>query len=206
VYARSTTYLAQPGKIDEGIAFVEDEVMSTLMDMDDCIGLSMICDRDSGRCIITSAWSTEEAMTATEETVQPLRDRGAEIFEAQPSVDRWEIAVLHRHTYAADSSCVRCTWFTMDPADLDHAVDTYRMATMPALEEMDGFCSASLMVDRASGRAVSSAMFDSREAMVASRAAAEELRTRTAADMSASVDDICEFDLALAHLHVPEMV
>jgi len=206
VYARSTTLLAQPGRIDEGIAYAEDEVMPALMAMDSCIGLSMICDRDSGRCIITSAWSTEGGMTATEETVQPLRDRAADIFGAEPSVDRWEIAVLHRHSYAADSSCVRCTWFTMDPADLDDAIDTYRMATLPALEEMDGFCSASLMVDRASGRAVSSSMFESREAMVASRAAADELRTRTASDMGASVDDICEFDLALAHLHVPEMV
>ena len=206
MYARSTTLLAQPGRIDEGIAYAEDEVMPALMAMDSCIGLSMICDRDSGRCIITSAWSTEGGMTATEETVQPLRDRAADIFGAEPSVDRWEIAVLHRHSYAADSSCVRCTWFTMDPADLDDAIDTYRMATLPALEEMDGFCSASLMVDRASGRAVSSSMFESREAMVASRAAADELRTRTASDMGASVDDICEFDLALAHLHVPEMV
>lgn len=206
MYARSTTLLAQPGRIDEGIAYAEDEVMPALMAMDSCIGLSMICDRDSGRCIITSAWSTEGGMTATEEAVQPLRDRAADIFGAEPSVDRWEIAVLHRHSYAADSSCVRCTWFAMDPADLDDAIDTYRMATLPALEEMDGFCSASLMVDRASGRAVSSSMFESREAMVASRAAADELRTRTASDMGASVDDICEFDLALAHLHVPEMV
>lgn len=206
MYARSTTFLAQPGSIDEGVAYVDDEVRPALMDMDGCIGLSMICDRDSGRCIVTSAWSTEDAMDATEQMVQPLRDKGADIFGAQPSMDRWEIAVLHRDAPSADGSCVRCTWLSMDASGLDDAIQTYRMATLPALEEMNGFRSASLMVDRAAGRAVSSVTFSSRNEMVASRSAADELRTRTANDIGASVTDICEFDLALAHLHVPEMV
>lgn len=206
MYARSTTFLAQPGSIDEGVTYVDDEVRPALMAMDGCIGLSMICDRDSGRCIVTSAWSTPDAMRATEQAVQPLRDRGADIFGAQPSIDQWEIAVLHRDTHSAEGACVRCTWLSMDASGLNDAIETYRMATLPALEEMDGFCSASLMVDRDSGRAVSSATFSNRDAMVASRAAADELRTRTAGDIGASVTDVQEFDLVLAHLHVPEMV
>ena len=207
MYARSTTFQARPGSIDEGIAYVRDEVMSAAMAVEGCIGLSMICDRESGRCIATTAWSTENAMTSSEQMMQPMRQRGAEIFGGQPSVDRWEIAVLHRHAMSGEGACVRCTWLSMDaPAGLTHAIETYRMATLPALEEMDGFCSASLMVDRATGRAVSSATFTSRDAMVASRTAAEALRTRTAKDVGATVTDIHEFEFALAHLHVPEMV
>ena len=49
MYARSTTFQARPGSIDEGIAFVRDEVMPDLMAMEGCTGLSMICDRESGR-------------------------------------------------------------------------------------------------------------------------------------------------------------
>ena len=206
MYARSTTFQARPGSIDEGIAFVKDEVMSAATAMEGCIGLSMICDRESGRCIATTAWSTEDAMSSSEQMMEPIRQRGAEIFGAQPSVDRWEIAVLHRHAVSGEGACVRCTWLSMDAAGLTHAIETYRMATLPALEEMDGFCSASLMVDRATGRAVSSARFTSRDAMVASRSAAEALRSRTAEDVGAMVTDIHEFELALAHLHVPEMV
>lgn len=206
MYARSTTFLAQPGSIDEGVAYVDGEVRPALMAMDGCIGLSMICDRDSGRCIVTSAWSTEDAMSVTEQTVQPLRDKGVEIFGSEPSIDRWEIAVLHRDAPSAEGACVRCTWLSMDPSGVDDAIETYRMATLPALEELDGFRSASLMVDRAAGRAVGSVTFSSRDEMVATRAAADELRTRTAAGLGASVTDVCEFELALAHLHVPEMV
>lgn len=206
MYARTTTFLAQPGSIDEGIAYVDGEVRPALMAMDGCIGLSMICDRDSGRCIVTSAWSTEDAMRATEQKVQPLRDKGVDIFGAQPSIDWWEIAVLHRDAPSAEGSCVRCTWLSMDPSGLSDAIETYRMATLHSLEEMDGFRSASLMVDRASGRAVSTVTFSNREAMEASRTTADELRTRTAGEVGASVTDVCEFELALAHLHVPEMV
>lgn len=205
MYARSTTFQARPESIDEGIAFVQDEVMSAAMAMDGCVGLSMICDRESGRCIATSAWSTQDAMTTSEQLMAPIRERGAEIFGSQPSVDKWEIAVLHRHAASGDGACVRCTWLRLDAAGIDHAIETYRMSALPALEEMDGFCSASLMVDRATGRAVSSATFTSHDTMVASRPAAEALRTRTAQDVGASVTDIHEFELALAHLHVPEM-
>ena len=77
MYARSSTFQARPESIDEGIAFVRDEVMPTASDMDGCIGLSLICDRDSGRCIATTAWSTEDAMTASEQywNVRYLRRR-----------------------------------------------------------------------------------------------------------------------------------
>ena len=205
MYARSITFLAGPGTIDEGIAFVNDEAMPAVTAMDGCIGVSMICDRESGCCIITSAWSSEDAMTSSEPKLQLMRDRGAKIFGAEPSIDRWEITVVHRHAMSGEGACVRCSWFSMDPAGLSDAVGTYRMAVLPALEEMDGFCSASLMVDRATGHAVSSVTFASRDDLVTSRPAAEALRTRIADELGATVTDIREFELALAHLHVPEM-
>lgn len=206
MYARSVTLQAQPGSIDEGIAYILDEVSPAVTAMEGCIGISMICDRESGRTITTSAWSTQEALDNSEQYVQPMRKKAAEKFGAEPSVDRWEIAVVHRHAISGEGACVRCTWLDMDAAGITHAIETYRMTALPALEEMDGFCSASLMVDRATGRAVSSATFASREAMVASRSAAEALRSRTAGDIGARVSDIREFELALAHLHVPELV
>lgn len=205
MYARSTTFLARAGSIDEGIAYVNDEVMPAAMAMDGCIGMSMICDRESGHCIATSAWSSEEAMTASDQKVQPMRERGTEIFGGPPSVDRWEIAMVHRHAVSPEGACVRCTWLGMDPEELSHAVDTFRMATIPALEEVEGFCSASVMVDRAAGRAVISVTYEDRDAMVASRATGQGLRTRIAEDVGATITEVREFELALAHLHVPEM-
>jgi hypothetical protein len=205
VHARSVSFQARPESMDEGIAFVKDEVMPAVTGMDGCIGLSFICDRESGRCISTSAWQSKEALEASESNVAPIRGRGAEIFGSEPSMDLWEIAVLHRDAAAGDGASVRCTWLSLDPSGINHAIETYRMSTLPALEQLDGFCSASLMVDRDQGRAVSSATFATHDDMVASRSEAEGLRRSIAQDVGATVTDVNEFELVLAHLHVPEM-
>src|SRR5689334_1739594 len=96
VYARSTTIQAQPSSIDAGIAHLRDEVMPALQAIDGCVGVSLLVDRESGRCIATSAWDTEEAMRASADRMQPIRDRAAEMFGGSPTVEEWEIAALHR--------------------------------------------------------------------------------------------------------------
>jgi hypothetical protein len=205
VYARSTTVLARPESIDAGIAHIRDEVMPMLRGIDGCIGLSMLVDRSSGRSIATSAWQTREAMLASEPQLRPVREHAAEILGARPQVDEWEIAVLHRDHSSGPAACVRATWVRMDPAQADRMVDVYRMALLPVMEGYDGFCSASLLVDRESGFAVSSVTYDSFEAMEQSRHRADALRESGAREAGVEIVEVGEFKLALAHLRAPEM-
>jgi quinol monooxygenase YgiN len=65
VYARSTTIDARPDAVSEGIAYVRNEVVPALHEIDGCVGLSLLTDRESGRCITTSAWASAEAMHAS---------------------------------------------------------------------------------------------------------------------------------------------
>jgi heme-degrading monooxygenase HmoA len=197
VYARSTTVRAQPDKIDLGITQVRDRVLPMVTAMPGCIGMSMMVDRESGECIVTTAWETEATMRASAEGVRPIREQ---------TVQEWEIAVMHRDHWATDGSCVRSTWFSVDPSQVDHALDVYRMALMPRLEELEGFCSASLLVDRATGMSVSSVAFDTRAAMEATRPAGEAIRQAAVSQLNGKVLDIHEYELCLAHLHVPELV
>jgi len=120
-------------------------------------------------------------------------------------VKEWEILVMHRNHESNEGACARCTWMRIDAADLDRAVDVYKMATIPAMEELEGFCSASLLVDRASGRAVSTVTFDGREALERNREQAGAVRAAGSQETRAEVLEVCEFELALAHLRVPEM-
>ena len=64
MYARSTTIQTEPAAIDAGIAFARDEVIPSVRAVDGCVGISLLVDRQSGRCIFTSAWETEEALRA----------------------------------------------------------------------------------------------------------------------------------------------
>jgi hypothetical protein len=205
VYARSTTVLAHLKSIDAGVAHIRDEVMPTLLGMEGCIGLSMLVDRNTGRCIATSAWRTREAMLASERQLRPVRDHVAEILGNRPQVDEWEIAVLHRDHTSGSGACVRASWVRMAPAQADRVVDVYRMGLLPVMQDYDGFCSASLLVDRASGLAVSSVSYDSIESMQRSREKSDALREAGAREAGVEIVEVCEFELALAHLRVPEM-
>lgn len=205
VFARSTTIAARTRAVDAGIAHVRDEVMPAIDTIDGCVGLSLMVNRESGECILTTAWRSEEAMLASADAVGPMRHRAVAAFEGTATVDEWEIAVVHREQYSGPGACVRATWLRTRPELFDRAVEFYRTSVLPAMEDLEGFCSASLMLDRGSGRAVSSATFDSAEAMDHNRDQARALRTARLRDLSADQIDVGEFELVLAHLRVPEM-
>jgi hypothetical protein len=205
VYARSTTIRANPDSLESGVALVRDEIMPEVMGMDGCVGMSMLVDRMTGRSIVTTAWQSKEAMDATADRVRPLRDRASEMLGGRPQVDEWEIAVMHRDHTSAPGACVRATWVRMAPDRMDRVIDVYKVGVLPGVQEFEGFCSASLMVDRREGYAVSSVTFDSREAMDRNRTQAEALRERSAREAGFEIMEVGEFELALAHLHVPEM-
>lgn len=206
MYARSTTVQAHPESIDAGVANLRDEVMPALLEMDGCIGLSMLVDRSSGRCIATSAWQTERAMRASAERVRSLRDHFAEVMGgSRAQVDEWEIAVLHRDHASREGACCRATWVRVAADNMARAVDVYKLGILPEMDRFDGFCSASLMIDRESGIAVSTATYDSAEALARTRDDADALRSSGAREAGVEILEVCEFELALAHLRVPEM-
>ena len=82
----------------------------------------------------------------------------------------------------------------------------WKMAALPRMEELEGFCSASLMIDRTRGRGVSSLTFDSAEAMDRNKERVDGIRAEVTRAAGATVLDTGEFELAIAHLDVPEMV
>ena len=206
MYARSTTVTGRADMMDSGITHVKDTVMPQVRAMDGCVGLSLIADRDSGRCIVTTAWRDEAAMRATAEAVMALREGAARMFGGETSVDEWEVAYLHRDHRSAEGACTRVTWLEGDSAVMDRMIEMVRTTIMPRLEQLDGFCSASLLVDRAAGRGCFTASYDSTEAMVAARDAAMGLRADVMTETGSRITEVAEFELALAHLDVPELV
>lgn len=206
MFVRTTEVQADPSKIDDGIANVRDEVFPAVSEMDGCVGMSLLANRESGRCIATTAWQSREAAMATADRVVPLRDSAEQSLGASGSeVHQWEVAVVHRDHAAPQGACARLTWLSGDPATADRAIDVYRMAVLPRLEEMEGFCSASLMIDREAGRVVGTVVFDNERSMDASSDDARGIREKVASEMGATVERVDEMEMVFAHLHVPEM-
>jgi quinol monooxygenase YgiN len=206
MYARSTTVRGNPQSLDDAIAYLRDEVMPAAQEMDGCIGMSMMCDRDSGRCIATTAWETEEAMHNSEPRMHDMRRRYAELMGGEPEVQEWEIGVLHRAHRAPDGACCRVIWSRGNPDDVERVLDTFRMAMLPRVEELPGFCSVSMMVDRVNGRAATATVYESHDAMNRASDTARSMREEFTRQMGGEITEVAEMDLVLAHLRVPETV
>jgi heme-degrading monooxygenase HmoA len=206
MYARTNTIRGNPQAIDDGIANIREEVMPLVQGMDGCVGLSMLADRDSGRCIVTTAWTGEEALRASADGVRAARERAARIFDGEVEVAEWEIALMHRMHESGDGARTRVIWGHTDPGNMDDLLSTFRMTMMPRLEELPGFASCNLMVDRRSGRSALAVTYAGADDMRRADERAAQLRREAGETMGLQIDEVAEFDLVVAHLRVPETV
>ena len=207
MHARSINIRGNPTNLDTGIAYVRDQVLPTVKETEGCIGLSMLADRESGRCIVATAWADEQAMRETAEEDRTFRHRLLHTLGGEHAdVQEWEIAILHRNRPAGDGAGAQVTWARITPNHVDDLLDAYRSNLMPKLQELLGFRSLSMLVDRRTGRTVSVTSFETRDAASLVRKHAKSLREQFAQAMGARLVDVAEMDLVLAHLRVPETV
>ncbi|MGY2001684.1 hypothetical protein [Blastococcus sp. SYSU DS1024] len=205
MYARSNTVHADPQRMDDGIAFARDEVMPAVMSMPGCMGLSMLCDRGSGRSIVTTSWDSAESMSASRDAVRAMRERAVDVMGGEFDVQEWEITVLHRAHRAPEGACCRVTWTRGDPARMDDVTETFRTGLIPRLDDIPGFCSVSMMGDRQTGMGVLTATYDDRASLERSAEAVRGMREQFTQQIGLEITDIAEFELVIHHLRVPEM-
>jgi hypothetical protein len=205
VFARTTSFQARPEMVEAGITYVRDAVIPMVERIRGCVGQSMLVDRERGRCIVTAAWQSYRLMDANSDRVQPMREQGSEILGADLLHDEWEIAVLHRAHRSHPGACARVTWMRAEPGRLDEAVRVYRTTMLPATEQEPGFCSASLFVDRSTSRLVSTVTYDCRDTLRRTRRPVVPPPRNGSPPPPLEVVDEGEFELVLAHLHVPEL-
>ncbi|MCW2766673.1 MAG: hypothetical protein JWO11_2632 [Nocardioides sp.] len=207
MYARSITMMAQPDRIDDGTALVNDEVMSMMTGMDGWLGVSLLVDRSTGRCIATSAWDSEETMRASYERLQPVRQRLLETLGGDGlEIQEWEIAIFHRDHESPAGACARVTWARPPAGQVDAAVDAFKTNVLPFVENADGFCSASMFIDREAGMLCGTVSFDSMATLERNRESASERRAKMAEQTGIEFVDVIECELAVHHLRVPELV
>jgi len=207
MYARSTTVQADPQRIDEGIAYIRDEVMPAVQGMPGCMGLSMLCDRDSGRCIVTTSWDSAESMTASRDAVRAMRDQAADVMGGQFDVQEWEIPLMHRAHAMGDGACARVVYSNLqDTSRADQVLEAWKADVLPRLDEFEGFSSVSFMGDRTTGRGVTTLCFDTPEARERSQGQGERMRQEFSSRMGVDITEVVDMDVAIHHLRVPELV
>jgi quinol monooxygenase YgiN len=206
MYARSTTIRGTAETMDAGISYIRDKVLPAVQQMDGCIGLSMLTEREAAHCIVTTSWADHQALKDSAEGVQAMRQRAAEIMGGTADVQEWEVALMHRLHTAHHGACARVIWHEGDPSAVDQMIDTFRTTVLAQLEELPGCCSVSVMLDRGSGRSVVTTTYDSPQDMIAAREPAMQMREAFMEQLHRTITKVAEFDLVVAHLRLPETV
>src|SRR5262249_31170992 len=128
------TIQADVRSIDNGVTYVRDEVMPELVRIDGCHGLSLLVDRECGRCVATTAWESAQAMCATAAPAQRPRDLQELVIGGSAQFEAWEIAIMRRDHPSHDGACARVTWIQRDPSEVDQAIDYMRTTALPNIE------------------------------------------------------------------------
>lgn len=199
MFARSTTFHGKPDGVDAGIKLVKDEVAPMIDGIEGCRGLSLLVDRMTGECIVTSSWTDKASMIASDERMRPMRDRGRDLMGNSMQVDEWEVAVMHRSHHG---ECARVTWAE---GDVHAFAENFRVMVLRQIEGLPGFCSASLLMNDTTGIACATTCWETPETMRMAARVAQDLRQAAVLDANGGIVDVREFELAYAHLHVPEM-
>lgn len=209
MYARTTTFRGHRSSLDAGIAYVRHHVLPAVQEMDGCVGLAMLVDRSTGRCIVTTSWADEEALRRSGEAVGSLREAAAQILagaDGEPQVASWTVGVLHRVRPAPATAACRVIWTKGPIGRTERVVDTVRGVILPRLDELAGFCSMSVLIDDATGRCAIACVYEDRQTMNRAKGQAHAIRQQFTDHVGMHVTEITEFDLVLAHLRVPETV
>ncbi len=202
MYSRVITVDSDAGRVEELIRFVRDEVQPAVQAQPGSLGLALFVTGDRGRLSLITSWRTSEDRAASATALAPLREQATQIVGAAPQVQEYELAVLHRDRPVVPGCWLRVTRVQADPARVQEGVDTYRERVLPVVRDLPGFHSAALLVDPTSGAALSATAWESREALDASRAPTESLRSDPQPN-GARVLDVTDYEVLIAGLRPP---
>ena len=92
MFGRVSTFEGSPEQVAELTRFAREQVLPALEGLDGFSGILGLVDRQSGKVIAVTLWESEEALRASEEAANRLRDEGAEAAnETITGVERYEV-------------------------------------------------------------------------------------------------------------------
>lgn len=92
MHARVTTFEGPVERMDEGARQAREQILPAARQMEGFKGMYVLADRESGKALAVTLWESEEAMRASEEAANRLRQQSAAgMGEEIRAVDRYEV-------------------------------------------------------------------------------------------------------------------
>ena len=204
MYLRVTAFKSEPGKLEEGIAFLKNKIIPSLSKAPGYLGATCIVDRDKNQGAASTLWESLEAMNNAEQLGQQARSQSSEATGLNiVDVDRFEITVLEMASptpQLPSYSRVITAWG--DPKQADKVVEMVRQ-TLPKVKGQPGFRSFSAGINRATGRGFTVSSWATAEQREASNAATASSRQPVADAGGMYGLQIQNFETVVADIKVP---
>ena len=92
--ARVSKLEGSPERLDEGTRYAQEEILPQVRHIDGFKGVVSLVDRERGRTRLITLWESDEALHASAEQANQLRERAAEGAASRISgVERYEVAL-----------------------------------------------------------------------------------------------------------------
>ena len=190
-------------RTDELIQLVRDRQASGT-EIPDALGMYMLVDRAAGAMLGIGIFESEDAIRAAEPIFERMGDEvPEEIRGKRVSVDVFEIAI---HEVAEGAMAARISTFAGDPAKVEEGLRHAVQDVLPDARGIDGWKGIVMMIDRLTGSEKTITLWESREALEASEAAADQLRARAADEAEQRIVSVERFEVPLAFDRAPRLV
>ena len=204
MYLRVTAFKSEPGKLEEGIAFLKNKIIPSLSKAPGYLGATCIVDREKGEGAASTLWESLEAMNKAEQLGQQARSQSTEATGLEVvDVDRFEITVLEMSSPKPQlPSYTRLTTAYGDPAKADKVTEMVRAAAAK-IKQHPGFTAYAAGINRATGRGFTTSSWATVDQREASDKALASLR-QPVADAGAMYGlQIQNFETVVADIKVP---
>lgn len=204
MYLRVTAFKSEPGKLDEGIAFLKNKIIPSLSKAPGYLGTTCIVDREKGEGAAGTLWESLEAMNSAEQAGQQARTQSSDATGMEVvDVDRFEITAFEMASPTPQlPSYTRLTTAYGDPKKSDKIVEMVR-GVLPKIKQQPGFRSYSSGINRATGRGFTASTWATPEQREASDKALASTRQPVVEAGKMYGLQIQNFEAVIADVKVP---
>jgi quinol monooxygenase YgiN len=205
VLGRAVVAQGNPAKVDEVVAYVRDRVQPLVDSLPGSHGLSMFANRETGLIVVNSVWADEAALAASDAKLKASRQEAITLLEApEVEIHVLEPAVIFQNEPDRPGFWARAAEVEHAPERMDEAITGFRDVALPAMRErFAGINTIALLVNRETGYCVANITYTSREAMDASRAEAERMRSENLRAAGAELLGVRELELVIVGIRPP---
>ncbi|HEY7858411.1 MAG TPA: antibiotic biosynthesis monooxygenase [Candidatus Nanopelagicales bacterium] len=196
MHARLTMVTGDPRKMDDLISLVDNDVRPLVEAQPGSRGMALFVARDSGEGGVVSFFDSAEAMQASAPKVMGVREKAVDLMAGSATVENFEVAVFQRRSMPGPGAWMRLTRTHLDDlSTIDAAIEQFRSTTLPALSGIPGLISSLLFVDRESGNAATTGVYQDHAALDASRDAGAAIRAESMKRAGLTMTSVAEYEL-----------